>query len=411
MRDTAQTVRSESFGARVLVISGDPHLRLLLRVGLETDGFFVLEAATRRLGERLLRLCPSAVVVSSVLPDGDGPGAIGAIRDRCPDARFVVLAPAGEPLDVPADVEVVDETAVTAVLDLLAPLRRDFVQPELSAPALVTAESDSICGHWAELCQWDPLLPPESEPLHPDELLQAISGAVGRPQPLGWGADPELESAVSEFTAAAGSTEVAIEQLVCLRQALLSCVLPRVPRREVDETRSRLNMLVDRAIGLAARQTASRLEAEAYSDPLTGLANRRAFDRDLRRELRRADRYARPLTVVMIDVNGLKGVNDNDGHLAGDLLLKSLGVALAGALRQTDGAYRVGGDEFALVLPETDAAAAHLIVERIADEGPAFSWGTASLPADGSDAQALVAIADARQYDHKHGRTDRALRS
>lgn len=388
----------EGFGARVLVAVAEAPTRRLLRVGLETDGFFVLEAGTASLASRLLRLAPGAVLLADQLADGRGADVLEEVRRVCPEAIRILHAPPGEAVDAPPGVEVVDAGDITAVLDLLAPLRRSHVDPHLAVGGLLAHDRQEVLEHWADLCRWDPMLPPESEPLLAGEMLDALAEAVQRPQPLGWGADPGLERVVASFTGAAGSVEVAVEQLVCLRQAAVAAIVPRVPAREVPETQNRLHMLIDRAIGLVVRQSASKLESEAYTDPLTGLRNRRALERDLRRELRRADRYDRPLTVIAIDVDGLKAVNDREGHLAGDLLLKAVASSLLAGLRHTDIAYRVGGDEFALVLPETDSDGSEVILHRIAEEAPKFSWGGASVPADGDDPIALLDIADRRLY-------------
>lgn len=388
----------EQFGARVLLVVSEPATRRLLRVGLETDGFVVMEAGTASLATRLLRLEPGAVVVDHHLADAEGTEVIEAVAAACPDALSILHAAPGELVVGPPGLHVVDEGDIPAVLDLLAPLRQSQLHRTLAVSDMLAHGREELLRHWAELCRWDPMLPPESEPLVPEELLDTLAEAVQRPQPLGWGADPGLERTVAQFTAAAGSVEVAVEQLVCLRQAAVATLMPRVPAGEVAETQSRIHMLIDRAIGLVVRQSASKLETEAYTDPLTGLRNRRALERDLRRELRRADRYRRPVTVVVLDVDGLKVVNDRDGHLAGDLLLKGLTACFLEGLRQTDIAYRMGGDEFAMILPETDAPDAHMLLQRIAERAPSFSWGTASVPIDGDDPVGLLDLADQRLY-------------
>jgi diguanylate cyclase (GGDEF)-like protein len=108
-----------------------------------------------------------------------------------------------------------------------------------------------------------------------------------------------------------------------------------------------------------------RLAALAEGDGLTGLYNRRAFDRQVALEFRRARRYGRPLSVILLDLDRLKDINDTYGHAAGDLALRTLGSVLADVTRTTDLVARVGGDEFGVVLPETDVAAAELVVERL----------------------------------------------
>ena len=156
---------------------------------------------------------------------------------------------------------------------------------------------------------------------------------------------------------------------------------------------TRLGVVVDRAIGVAAQRLADRLEADALTDELTGLGNRRALERDLKQELGRAARHDRRFSVAVIDLDGLKRVNDTEGHAAGDALLKRLAAGLSASLRAGDGAYRLGGDEFALVLPETGPAQAAYVLDRLVDAGaPAMSWGVAAFPGDGRSSWTLKAV-------------------
>ena len=126
----------------------------------------------------------------------------------------------------------------------------------------------------------------------------------------------------------------------------------------------------------------------------------------------RSTRYRRPFTLVVLDVDGFKSVNDRHGHLAGDAALEQLGLVLRAGLRAADTAYRIGGDEFALLLPETSAAEARAVIERIAENlvgrGRAGrhaasrqlrrrSSATAAL----TDAERLLREADAAMYEAK----------
>lgn len=107
------------------------------------------------------------------------------------------------------------------------------------------------------------------------------------------------------------------------------------------------------------------LQKRAFADGLTGLLNRQALDRMLPRELAAAERQEQPLTLVMIDVDRLKPINDTLGHAAGDRALKSVADAISGSLRQSDLAFRLGGDEFMLLLPATGEAGGMRVVQRI----------------------------------------------
>ncbi|HUR49656.1 MAG TPA: GGDEF domain-containing protein [Acidimicrobiales bacterium] len=155
------------------------------------------------------------------------------------------------------------------------------------------------------------------------------------------------------------------------------------------------------------RVALSELEAlrrAALVDPLTGLWNRRGLEDDLVQRLAVATRGGRTVTVVVGDLDGLKAINDQLGHAAGDEALRALAAALGVALRTTDTAYRIGGDEFVLLLPDTEADEVEVVMARVSAEAPAFSWGAASFPSDGIDGAALIELADQRMLE---GRRDK----
>jgi diguanylate cyclase (GGDEF)-like protein len=149
----------------------------------------------------------------------------------------------------------------------------------------------------------------------------------------------------------------------------------------------------------------------AEHDPLTRLYNRRAFTERLERESSRAVRYSHPLALVLCDLNGFKALNDAHGHAAGDAALEQIGAVLRGGLRRADAAYRIGGDEFALLLPETSADDAAAVAERVSTAmtaaftgnmaGLGASFGVAVCPVDGVTPQALFRAADAAMYAAK----------
>lgn len=154
----------------------------------------------------------------------------------------------------------------------------------------------------------------------------------------------------------------------------------------------------------------------ARQDPLTGLANRAAFDEALAREWGRGGRRPAPLALLLFDVDHFKRVNDGHGHAAGDAVLRDLAALLGGQLRPDALLARVGGEELAVVLPDAGLAEARALGERCraAVEGHAFGFEGRSLPvtvsagaaareaADGGPA-ALLARADARLYEAKRG--------
>jgi diguanylate cyclase (GGDEF)-like protein len=163
------------------------------------------------------------------------------------------------------------------------------------------------------------------------------------------------------------------------------------------------------AITIGARQAdfhqewRRQLAHHSLTDPLTGLLNRRGFAASWPRVPSRGGGAPR-VTLVLIDLDLFKGYNDVYGHHAGDDLLRWVGAELQTTVRETDSVARIGGDEFAVLLPDTDARSALPLVERIeerlARRAP-HSLGTASSPADGSELEELYRIADAGLYANK----------
>ena len=156
-----------------------------------------------------------------------------------------------------------------------------------------------------------------------------------------------------------------------------------------------------------------RLRLTASTDFLTGIHNRRFFDATLERELQRAVRYGHDLSLVVMDVNRFKNVNDLHGHATGDRVLALAGAMLLKSVRGSDYAFRIGGDEFALLLPETVYASAVMLAERIRQRfhetiiplelqvRPTLDYGVATTPREVNDAKALLALADQRLYTFK----------
>jgi diguanylate cyclase (GGDEF)-like protein len=166
----------------------------------------------------------------------------------------------------------------------------------------------------------------------------------------------------------------------------------------------------DRSLMLSLCVLALRLDVvryDAWHDPLTGLFDRRSFDRLLEMAIARGNRYGWQFTLVTIDLDSLKQINDNDGHLAGDQALRDLGDRFRHVLRVGDDAARIGGDEFAMILPNSPPEAVELLIERIRTaEGferpcPAFSYGWAQIPGDATERDELMTIADGRMYEAK----------
>ena len=183
--------------------------------------------------------------------------------------------------------------------------------------------------------------------------------------------------------------------------------------RKVMEPAQRLDLARST---LAGAYEAAR--SESLRDALTGLGNHRSFQEELAAQWELASRHGLPLAVVVIDLDEFKLVNDAGGHAAGDRVLERFSSCVTGVLRRSDRAYRIGGDEFALILPHTDLDAGEICVRRLLSatlEGPvghvawspiSFSAGISGTGAQAQDRESMVRQADAALYwGKRHGRT------
>lgn len=160
------------------------------------------------------------------------------------------------------------------------------------------------------------------------------------------------------------------------------------------------------------------IAALSLTDALTGIGNRRHFDDKLVTEVARAVRYQQPLSLIMIDIDHFKNVNDRWGHEAGDIVLRDLGALLRQFMRQSDSASRLGGEEFVLLMPGAASAEAQAAAERLRDSvarhsvgllpGITISLGVSSLQ-DGETGKQLLARADAALYAAKHAGRNRVI--
>jgi diguanylate cyclase (GGDEF)-like protein/PAS domain S-box-containing protein len=152
----------------------------------------------------------------------------------------------------------------------------------------------------------------------------------------------------------------------------------------------------------------------ADHDDLTGLCNRRRFTEDLTAQASRAARYSEPASLLIFDLDDFKAVNDTHGHKAGDDLLRRVGQAIAQRVRAADIAARIGGDEFAVLLPHTSAAEAARVAEDLsrtiaaaAGHDVTASYGAATLDGDLSDPDHAYVLADRAMYAAKRAAADR----
>jgi two-component system cell cycle response regulator len=156
------------------------------------------------------------------------------------------------------------------------------------------------------------------------------------------------------------------------------------------------------------------LQEEARTDPKTGLANMKHFSEACAMEIDRAGRFRRPLSVLMADLDHLREINNSRGHLAGDQVIRRVAEAIRRAVREYDLAARFGGDEFAVLMPESTLPDAVVVAERIrraveslsdtaaGQSGPiTVSVGVAQFPRDGKTATELLQAADRAVYQAK----------
>ena len=219
----------------------------------------------------------------------------------------------------------------------------------------------------------------------------------------------------SDSRAASGSTGSAIAFPLICRQKTIGAVvaIDPAPSSAAPSLGPVLGLLLRElfepaAIALENALTLQRAEALSVTDDLTRLFNSRYLNLVLRRETKRASRSGRPLSLLFIDLDGFKRVNDTHGHLAGSQALVEVAGIVRGGARETDVAARFGGDEFAVVLPDTGREGAVSVAERVRDRVRAFhflaaeglavrltaSIGVATLPDVAASAEELLKAAD-----------------
>lgn len=166
-----------------------------------------------------------------------------------------------------------------------------------------------------------------------------------------------------------------------------------------------------------------QLQEQAQQNPVTRLFNRVIFEQLWPTEIARARRYNRALTLVLVELDQFKQVNNRLGDPAGDAVLRQFAAVLPASLRQSDLAFRYGGDKFAVLLPETGSAAAMSVLQRLEarlreacqaesiNVPLGMSYGLATFPTDGQSSGELMRQADARLYEHKRTHTPTVVSS
>ena len=211
-----------------------------------------------------------------------------------------------------------------------------------------------------------------------------------------------LLAAILREPAVAPTGRDLVELLLALAPFLLVAYITALLAHEIETAKERIRHLSE-------------------TDELTGLYNLRAFSRLHRREHERALRHHRPYAIIVMDLNGLKQINDTFGHDAGDRAIILFANVIARLIRSTDAAARLGGDEFVVLLSESDGEQAARVMHRIraaTERGTieiggrmlrlSVSMGAAAFPQDSDDLRELITLADQAMYRDKQGRAEQA---
>jgi len=256
----------------------------------------------------------------------------------------------------------------------------------------------------------------------PDLISDVLRSASGDRDPFEMSA--EAHERAARLAELRETREPAAADLARDVAAIQSVILEALRRDAEEVGAEQLAHLAERiAESVAAVQAAAvetlvsrrsrELESLANSDPLTGLSNLRHLHAQLKQALAITKRYEHPFALLMLDIDGLKRVNDSQGHPAGDRVLVQVALAVRRSIRSVDTPARIGGDEFCVLAPDQTAAAAEGLGERLSEavaaettgaageEGIGISIGVVSCPEHGEDADSLLESADQAMYRAK----------
>jgi diguanylate cyclase (GGDEF)-like protein len=212
------------------------------------------------------------------------------------------------------------------------------------------------------------------------------------------GDDVRLRRAAKSWAVANPSVAVLLRRLSCLRELFDDEGIARLP-----DLNDRFRRGLDKVTAIATETATSALADAALTDTLTGAGNRRALQETAPVLFEQASHSGGVVSVAVIDLKGLKAINDTQGHAAGDKALAGFTTSLRAAMRENDRLFRVGGDEFVLLLPGATSEAVTKVMGRaVRLNAPDFSWGTATFPLEGREIDPLLDLADSRLYRSRH---------
>jgi diguanylate cyclase (GGDEF)-like protein len=251
------------------------------------------------------------------------------------------------------------------------------------------------------------------------DMLHAVARDGGDPYEL----SPEQQQRAAALSVLRAGRESSVadlsRDLAALQAVLVKALRDELVANDPEGFADAVERLAD-AIGAVqaaaveelVRSRSRELESQANTDPLTGLYNLRYLQRELSHLLDLHKRYGHAFATLLLDVDGLKRINDAHGHQAGDRVLMQLAMALRRSIRNVDTPARLGGDEFCVLAPEQDIKGAQILADRLAaavrdevvtpDDPPmGISIGVVACPEHGDDAETLIDLADRAMYRAK----------
>jgi len=237
---------------------------------------------------------------------------------------------------------------------------------------------------------------------HPYQINELVDLGQEPNQAMAWAIQQERACLVHDWPSLPAAPDSLPNRPFMHRYSTRSClIIPLRPRSQLAAVVNLADAVDDHPLPVAAIQpliepltavltaaltnigTFEQVQHQARTDALTGLGNYRAFTEHLKKEVVRSRRYGSPLSLMMLDVDGLKQVNDRHGHPAGDCLLNVMAKRIVTAVRETDVAVRCGGDEFAVILPNTTLDSARQVAQRVLTtiRSEPIDWRDQGLPA------------------------------